>query len=270
MLAHWTQNDIVMNGAQLHYYRTGDGSLPPLVLQHGFSDNGLCWTPTAHELEGEYDIVMPDARGHGLSARVQPGEQVDMAADLAGLIHSLGLHRPIVAGHSMGAAIASQLGARFPDVPRALLLEDPPWREAQPPAPAANAAPFDKWFRDMAALSLEEVIEQNRAEHPTWPEDVLRTWCAAKKQLDLHFFEILRDNLMGWQEIVQAITCPTLLIIADPDKGGITTLETAQAAAEINSLISVVHIPNVGHHIRFANYDAYMDAVRKFLRGING
>ena len=28
---------------------------------------------------------MPDARGHGRSARITPGERVDMTADLAGL-----------------------------------------------------------------------------------------------------------------------------------------------------------------------------------------
>ena len=191
MPSQWTQNDISINGAKLHYYRTGDGSLPALVLQHGFSDNGWCWSVTAQALEARYDIVMPDARGHGLSARVQPGEDVDTTADLTELIRSLGLERPIVAGHSMGASIASQLGARFPDVARALVLEDPPWRDARPQPPAENAVPFDRWFREMAELTVDEIVKRNRAEHPNWPEDVLRTWCAAKKQLDLNFFSVV-------------------------------------------------------------------------------
>ena len=96
---------------RLHYYRTGHGDKPPLVLVHGFSDNGLCWSRTAHDLEAEYDVVMPDMRGHGLSARMRPGDDVDMAADLAGLIRGLGLTRPIVGGHSMGAMVTSRLGA---------------------------------------------------------------------------------------------------------------------------------------------------------------
>ena len=71
---------------------------------------------------------MPDSRGHGLSARVKPEEEVDNAGDLATLIMALELDKPIIAGHSMGAASASELGARFPSMPRALILEDPPWR----------------------------------------------------------------------------------------------------------------------------------------------
>ena len=63
MLAHWIQNDLLVNGVRLHYYRTGHGDKPPLVLVHGFSDNGLCWTPVARDLEAEYDVIMPDMRG---------------------------------------------------------------------------------------------------------------------------------------------------------------------------------------------------------------
>ena len=132
MLPHWTQNDLLINGVRLHYARTGHGDKRPLVLVHGFSDHGLCWTPTARDLESEYDVIMPDMRAHGLSERVQPGEKVDMAADLAGLIRTLGLRRPIVCGHSMGAMITYQIGVRFPELASALVLEDPPWWLSQP------------------------------------------------------------------------------------------------------------------------------------------
>ena len=109
MQNHWTEKDVTVDGAQFHYYRTGDGSKPALVLAHGFSDNGMCWLPVARDLEADYDVVLPDARGHGKSPRVQPGERVDHAADLAGIIQALGLERPVVGGHSMGGSTASVL-----------------------------------------------------------------------------------------------------------------------------------------------------------------
>ena len=58
---------MIANGIRLHYYRTGDGTKPAVVLCHGFSDSGLCWTPVARQLEADYDVIMLDARGHGLS-----------------------------------------------------------------------------------------------------------------------------------------------------------------------------------------------------------
>src|ERR1051325_4883844 len=115
MLPHWTQNNLLINGIHLHYYRTGQGDKRPLVLVHGFSDNGLCWSPVARELESEYDVIMPDMRGHGLSERMRLGEKVDMASDLAGLIRTLELNSPIICGHSMGAMVIYQIGVRFPE-----------------------------------------------------------------------------------------------------------------------------------------------------------
>ena len=89
-MAEWTQGDVLTNGIRMHYYRTGHGDKPPLVLCHGGSDSGLCWSPVARALEDEYDIIMIDARNHGLSEspRGDSGPQ-DQSEDLAGLIRAL-------------------------------------------------------------------------------------------------------------------------------------------------------------------------------------
>jgi pimeloyl-ACP methyl ester carboxylesterase len=62
----WKSDVIEINGLRLHYTRTG-GDKPPLVLAHGFSEDGLVWTALAEVLEDQYDLIMPDARGHGQS-----------------------------------------------------------------------------------------------------------------------------------------------------------------------------------------------------------
>jgi pimeloyl-ACP methyl ester carboxylesterase len=40
-------------------------------------DDGLCWQPTARDLEAQFNVILPDDRGHGLSERVRPGEKVE-------------------------------------------------------------------------------------------------------------------------------------------------------------------------------------------------
>ncbi len=185
MLVHWTHHVVSVNGVRIHYYRTGHGGKPPLVLVHGFSDNGLCWTPTARDLEAEYDVIMPDMRGHGLSARVQPGETVDMAADVAGLIGSLGLKRPIVVGHSMGAMVTYEMGWRFPELVSALVLEDPPWwvSPQRQPVPASQPAEnhIAQWAKSLSNQTLEELLAQYHKEHPNWPEALLRPMTSSRK-----------------------------------------------------------------------------------------
>jgi pimeloyl-ACP methyl ester carboxylesterase len=90
---------------------------------------------------------------------------------LAALIHWLNLERPVVAGHSMGAGMAAQLGARYPNLPRALILEDPPWRAARPSKSRDSGlrqdSPHAAWMKSLAGLSLEQLIERQHAEHPT-------------------------------------------------------------------------------------------------------
>ncbi len=45
-MSAWQSDFIEANGMRLHYTRTG-GDKPPVVLAHGFSDDGLCWTPVS-------------------------------------------------------------------------------------------------------------------------------------------------------------------------------------------------------------------------------
>jgi N-formylmaleamate deformylase len=272
MISHWTQNDVLVNGVQLHYTRTGHGDKRPMVLVHGFSDNGLCWTPVARALESNYDVIMPDMRGHGLSARVQPGEKVDMAADVAELIRTLGLSRPIVGGHSMGATVTHQLGVRFPELAGALILEDPAWRmswpEPPPDQPAEN--PMARWVNSLANQTLEELLVQYRKDHPTWPEELLHPMCESKKQLDPTILDVLRPRVHAqewdWRTTLPTITHPVLLITGNPELGGIVTPEVVAKVRELNPNVTIVTIPDVGHLIRFDRYTAFMEALRAFLK----
>lgn len=274
MLPHWTQNDLLVNGVRLHYYRTGRGDKRPMVLVHGFSDNGLCWAPTARDLAAEYDVIMPDMRGHGLSARVQPEEQVDMAADVAGLIRGLGLERPVVGGHSMGAMVTYQIGVRFPELASALVLEDPPfrldWAAQTPPSGQPGENPVAKWVRSLPGKSMDELLAQYREEHPNWPEAFARTMCESKKQLDPTIADIMFKKLQregpGWLETIQTITLPMLVFTANPELGAIVTPEAAAKIRELNPKATIVNIPDVGHLIRFDSYAAFMDALRAFLK----
>lgn len=268
MKATWTEYDIDIDGKQMHYIRTGGRGKPVLVLVHGFSDDGPCWTPTARDLAAEHDVIMPDARGHGRSGRVQPGEVVDQTGDLAGLLQALGLEKVIVAGHSMGAWMASELAARFPELVRAVILEDAPWRKPRPEDSDPRLirdSPLGQWIRALEGMTVDEIIARERSEHITWSDEVLRLWCAAKTRLDPNFLEIAGAGRMDWQETAKAMACPTLLITADPAKGGIVAPETAAMATRLNPLIRVVNIPNVGHHVRFEAYDVYMAVFRAFL-----
>jgi pimeloyl-ACP methyl ester carboxylesterase len=264
----------MVNGARLHYYRTGHGEKRPIVLVHGFSDNGLCWTPVARALESEYDVIMPDMRSHGLSDRFQPSEKMDMAADVAELIRGLGLGRPIVAGHSMGGSVSYQLTVRYPELVSALILEDAPFMlprpEQTPPPGQPDENPAVKWAKSLPGKTMEQLLEENHRDHPTWPEELVIPMCEAKKQLDPTFIdrmaERIRADQSSWLNTVQNITQPVLLFTANPALGALVMPEGMAKVRELNPNIHIVHFPDVGHLIRFEKYDAFMDALWAFLK----
>jgi N-formylmaleamate deformylase len=263
----WISGDIKANKIRLHYTRTG-GAKPPLVLAHGFSDDGLCWTSVTRALEDTYDILMPDARGHGHSeAPAQGYGPVDHADDLAGVITALGIQRPILLGHSMGAATVLVLAGRHPGVPHAVVLEDPPawWTNDSQPYDLQWRTQTQAWLAELRLHTLEEIVTFERAEEPGWPEEDLLPWAESKLLLHPNVFR--QDDRIGvdWPAVLGKITCPILLITADPDRGSIVTVEQSESLRAMVPHVSIAHIAGAGHSIHRDQPARFLKVVQAFF-----
>lgn len=272
-MSQWLEGDIDVNGVRMHYTRTG-GEKPPFVLAHGFSDDGLCWTPVAEELQANYDVVMVDARGHGRSAAPEEGyDPRTQAQDLLGVIEGLGLRKPLVLGHSMGAVTTLMLAAMYPDVPRAILLEDPPawW---VPPAEdddevnARNAAGFTAWLTELQSKSREELISEEGARNPRWSQAELGPWADSKLRFNVGALAaVTRRNpikTVDWETFLQRITCPVLVITADQTLGAILPPAAVSMLRTWIPQMRVSHIAEAGHSIRRDQFNAYLDTICTF------
>jgi N-formylmaleamate deformylase len=268
-MASWQSGDVKANGIRLHYTRTG-GAKPPVVLAHGFSDDGLCWTPVAEVLAPDYDVIMVDARGHGRSDAPAHGYgPTDHAADLAGAIAALELRRPAVLGHSMGAATALALAGADPDVPGAILLEDPPaWWVAASATDAEieeRLAQRRRWIEDLKSKTREELIVAQRAATPGWSEAELGPWADSKLRFNPSAMTMDPTGSLDWPATLARISCPALLITADPALGAILSDEMAGALQALVPQLRIAHITGAGHSIRRDQFDSYMQVVRGFL-----
>ena len=267
-MSEWTEGRVESNGVNLHYHRTGGGK-PPLVLSHGITDSGLCWTRAVNILQEDFDVVMVDARGHGQSDKPESEYSSRVhAADLAGLIRALELGAPRVMGHSMGAATATALAAEYPELVERVVLEDPPWR-ANAAVVAGRAAGMEEWKNQLAEqqkLPAEEIAAFGRQRSPKWDESEFGPWSLAKKQVSLNVFTYRLDTAPAWRDALTKISCPLLLVTGDPEEGGIVTPETAAEAAAANTNIELANITGAGHNIRRENFEDFMRAARGFLR----
>jgi N-formylmaleamate deformylase len=276
IMADWTSGFVTANGIRTHYTRTG-GDKPPLVMAHGVTDDGLCWSPIATALEADYDVIMVDARGHGKSDAPDSGyEPGTLGADLAGVIRGLGLNRPIVLGHSMGAGSTLALASANPDLPGAILLEDPPpWWMGRPATPDPRmqdlTANMRAWIVGLKEQTREQMIADQHAATPEWSDAELQPWADAKVAFDLKALALFSSAVLtsvDWSNDLPKITCPTLLITADPDRGAIVTEAAAARLQELIPQAAVVHIGGAGHNIRREQPAKYLETVRTFLAGL--
>jgi N-formylmaleamate deformylase len=267
----WQTGFVEVNGIRLYYTRTG-GDKPPLVLAHGVTDAGPCWSPVAEALAAEYDVIMVDARGHGHSDAPDigygPAEQAD---DLAGVIRILGPDHPAVLGHSMGAATALVLAGAYRDLPGAILLEDPPawWIDRiDSPGEPERRARMKQRAIGLKQKTRDESIAGQRAEQPGWSDAELEPWADAKQQFSPNVLSVYdQDNAenVDWPAVLSRIACPALLITGDPERGAIVTDENAMALKALVPHLEIAHVPGAGHNIRRDRFAPYMEIAHGFL-----
>jgi len=169
----WIERD----GVRLHYLEWRPSRLsawPNLLFLHGLSSNARIWERVASRLPG-LRMVALDQRSHGPSDRPPAGYTgTELIGDLVKLTQELELERPVLVGHSWGAAVALTFAATHPertgglvmvDGPVAALRDRMPWEEAsqrlQPPLPH---------YRDLT----EAVAAQRSFLADAWGDDLLR------------------------------------------------------------------------------------------------
>ena len=111
----------IVEGSLFYTVNRGPADGPALVLVHGAGGNRLHWPGELRRLPGA-TVYTLDLPGHGRSE----GQGCDTIADYAEAVveslDTLGVERAIIAGHSMGGAIAQTLALDTPDRVAGLVL----------------------------------------------------------------------------------------------------------------------------------------------------
>ncbi len=269
-MSRWESNKVTVNGLTLNYHRTG-GDKPPLVMCHGLTDNGLCWTPVAQVLEKNYNVIMYDARGHGESDGLESGYGAkEHAADLAGLIEVLGLKRPRLMGHSMGGATVTYFIAHYPNVAACAVLEDPPFRREDmiDLSTEEREAIKEEWRVNTVArkeMSPEELLAFGKEIHPAWADLVFDSWVTSCYQVNLNALQFITHTQANWRDLIPKITTPTLLLTAELELDALLEPEVAQEIVDTQPNVTWVHIAQAGHSIRREQFEKYVEVVSTFL-----
>ncbi|GGZ75106.1 alpha/beta fold hydrolase [Streptomyces bluensis] len=192
----------------LAYRDTGGPGAPVVLLHGGFTDHRM-WDDVVPLLAVGHRVIAPDARGHGASDNAsRPFRFTD---DLAALLRHLDVGPAVLAGMSMGAAIAVDTALEHPGLVRALAVSgagtsEPEYRDpwtmdfvARRQA-ALEAGDIEGWVdASLSAVAgphrtLDEVdpdvvrrvremlrgtITKHTADEPDWSVPVTDTWARA-------------------------------------------------------------------------------------------
>ena len=275
----WTDGYVYANGIRIHYYHaTPAPGKPVMVMAHGVTDIGLCWTTLTRELEADYDIYMVDARAHGLTdpptAADTGNTRVD---DLVGFTREMKLDKPILMGHSMGAGTVMQLAATHKDFARAAILLDPGLRmrtpAAAPTADQAAAARARARRSDPAALveqnnrPYDDLVAQCREQTPLWDKLDCEYWAVSKRQYHGSYAPASdRPRGAGGRastaETLSEITVPTLILKADAPP---ETRKTNEEVAKALKNGKLVHIDGAGHNLHHDQRPRTVEVLTQFL-----
>ena len=237
MFEGFVEEIVEVNGVRLRVRHAGEG--PPVLLVHGHPRTSATWHRVAPQLVAAgHRVVCPDMRGYGGSSKPAVLEDHSqqskraVAADLAGLMATLGHRQFAAVGHDRGCYVASRLALDHPDrVTQLAVMDGVPIIEAlercddrfarlwfhwfffaQPDTPerVINADPL-AWYRPdrllMGAENYAEIVAaiQDPATVRAMLEDY-RAGLTVDKQADWE------DRAAG-----RRISCPTLLLWSSRD-----------------------------------------------------
>jgi pimeloyl-ACP methyl ester carboxylesterase len=178
----------------------------PLLLIHGAGGIYLDWP-----IQLRKTAIVVDLKGHGRSPRPARTRIEDYAADAAALIEALELENLIVAGHSMGGAIALSLVLDYPTVLKALILVgtaasfhvNPALIEGLDSHPEETAKLIVKW--EWSKITPDTIKEQSLKRLLETPADVIQG-------------DYIACNAFDVRERLAEIDVPTLVLMGAEDR----------------------------------------------------
>jgi pimeloyl-ACP methyl ester carboxylesterase len=135
---------IKVRGIDFYYEEKGEGL--PILLIPPSGSTASTWGAFFGDLAGMGRVIAYDRRGYSRSGGKTVRSASEHTADAAAILEALEASPAVAVGTSAGAAIALRLAVRRPDLVRAAVLHESPWRALRhPSAPALGTLARMEW-----------------------------------------------------------------------------------------------------------------------------
>jgi pimeloyl-ACP methyl ester carboxylesterase len=262
----------------IHYEE--DGSGPPIVWIPGTGLCGSSWEPQVIRFREEFRCLTVDLRGSGQTrSRQTSGTDTEftvagLAQDVAAWLDAIGVTDAIVAGLSLGSAVAQELALARPDLVNALVLvatwsstrrEHHIRRHFESRLYALENGPLDVYAQFafwMSSPSLYDHEPDQQAE----VERLLATHMSANPAGTAGHFRA--DLSHETRDRLHQISCPTLVVHGEEDL--ITLPWYNRTVADLIPNASLAAIPAAGHLAWLERPGELNHLIDRFLTTLRG
>lgn len=247
---------------KLSYLDFGGEGKEVLLLLHGHMNDARTFSRFAASMK-EYRVMGLDQRGHGWSEHPADKDYTreGYLQDILAFIHEeLGGQPVTLLGHSLGGVNAYQFAARYPELVKAVIVEDVgadihadlSFADQLP----ERSASFQELRESLVRVGLRAI--------DYFSESVFEDEKGWGFRTDLKGIRVSQQNINGsWWDDWLASTCPILLIhgrksfVIDPEQAEQMTMQRPNTRRE--------EFAECGHDIHSTDPEGYVQVVRSFL-----
>lgn len=231
-----------------------------LVFIHGAGSNSSVWAYQYAKLHRTFNIAAVNLPGHGESGGKGEPEIGLYARDVKEILDVLGLARPVIAGHSMGAAITLSIAAHLPESVSGIVLAGA--SATLPVNPDIIAGLADNPDAALDMIGKFSVDKENRP----------KLLDAVRVSLSSSGIDILSSDMQACNRVdltadLAKISVPALVICGASDK--MTSPEASKTLAAQIRGARLTMIEGAGHMVMMERPDEFNDAITNFCQEMN-
>ncbi len=231
---------------------------PTLVFVHGAGGSSVLWETQVKGLEDHANTIAVDLPGHGDSPGSGKDSITGYAGEVAGLVREIDPPSPVIAGLSMGGAIAQQCLLDYAGLFRAGVLISTGARLKVMPAI------FEKIETDFPGFL--ELIEKFAISSSTDPARLSRILeDNARRDPEVVIGDFRACDAFNVMDRLYEIKAPVLVITAEDDR--LTPPKYGDCLSENIPGASRVHIAEAGHLVAAEKPDEVNRSIAEFLSG---
>lgn len=249
-----------IDGVKIAYGTNDDGlsnDRKTLIFIHGSGCDHTLWDNQFKALGSVFNMVGIDLPGHGQSEGTGEQEVERYVEWVRKIIGALALKKPVMAGHSLGAAISLTFAIKYGELLSGIV-----------PVGGGVTMPVNetilKGLRDDTAATLTfiakfSVTKENREKFVQPLVDGM-----LKVSPEVIYGDFLSCDRLNITEDIQRITIPTLLICGEDDKMTPPALSRYMEEQIPGAKLAVIE--EAGHFVMRESADAFNSVLRDFIQ----